>query len=298
MITFSLTAIWNSGFLDKWTYNYAILGQGTHEVSVAGYLQETYENIRGPGQLVMAFADNAAGHQTASNVSTPYERVGCKPTVLYYPADQRDLSSLGTKVRALGPNWFMPGTGAVELQGLVSAACYDAGYRGRFFHFLTSDVGLLAPVFKPEVLEGYICGLVAMEVNPTTTPYAQEIKSAYIAKHGQWDFPDYMTTPMYNALVAALQKAGTIDVDAVNAALHTPGLEFKVVDGTMKMITRPDMRLDGLAVDGVGDNLLKEVRKKQPVLLAHFIPDKALEYVSKAYPPLPLGATPTIFTPK
>jgi hypothetical protein len=81
----------------------------------------------------------------------------------------------------------------------------------------------------------------------------------------------------------------------VNAALGTPGFEFKVVDGTMRMITRPDMRLDGKAVDAVSDNLLKQVKDKKPVLLAHFTPDKALEYVRKAYPPLPPGATPTIY---
>ena len=294
VLTFSLTAIWNSGFLDKWTYNYAILGQGTHEVSVAGYLAENNENIRGKGQLAMAFPDNAPGHQTASNVAAPYQRVGCQPTIVYYPADQRDLSSLGTKISSMKPNWFMAGLGKVEDMGLISGAAYDAGYRGHYFHFLTSDIGLLAPVFKPEVLEGYICALAAMEVTPTTTPYAQTLKDAWIAKYGKWDFPDYMTTPMYNALVAAMQKAGSVDVDAVNAALGTPGLEFPVVDGTMRMITRPDMRLDGKAVDGVSDNLLKQIKNKQPVLLAHFTPDKALEYVRKAYPPLPPGATPTV----
>jgi ABC-type branched-subunit amino acid transport system substrate-binding protein len=206
VLTFSLTAIWNSGF-DKWTYNYAILGQGTHEVSVAGYLAENNENIRGPGQLVQAFPDNAPGHQTASNVAAPYQRVGCQPTIVYYPADQRDLSSLGTKISQMKPNWFMPGLGKVEDMGLISGAVYDAGYRGKFFHFLTSDIGLLAPVFKPEVLEGYICALAAMEVTPATTPYAQEIKDAWIAKYGKWDYPDYMTTPMYNSMVAAMAES-------------------------------------------------------------------------------------------
>ena len=45
--------------------------------------------------------------------------------------------------------------------GLVTSAAYDAGYRGNYFTFLTSDVGLLAPVFKPEVLEGYITALLS-----------------------------------------------------------------------------------------------------------------------------------------
>ena len=114
-------------------------------------------------------------------------------------------------------------TGGVEAMGLVSAACYNAGYRGHFFHYLTSDVGLLAPVFKPEVLESYVCGCSAMEVDPVYTPWAKEMKDAWIAKFAKWDFADYMTTPLYTALKAAMQKAGSIEVDKVNAALHTPG---------------------------------------------------------------------------
>ena len=53
---------------------------------------------------------------------------------------------------------------------LVYNQCYDAGYRGHMFSFLTSDVGLLAPVFEPQVLEGYICALSAMETDPAYDP--------------------------------------------------------------------------------------------------------------------------------
>ena len=90
-------------------------------------------------------------------------------------------------------------------------AAYDAGYRGKFFHFLTSDVGLLAPIFKPEVLEGYICSMTAMEYgdfNGCMTQLASDMKKAYIAKYGSWDYADYMTTPMYSLLMPP-EKAGT-----------------------------------------------------------------------------------------
>jgi hypothetical protein len=46
------------------------------------------------------------------------------------------------------------------------------------------------------------------------------------------------------------------------------------------------------------DNVLKIIKNKQPEVLAHFSPGKSLEYVRKAYPPLPPGATPTIFKPQ
>jgi ABC-type branched-subunit amino acid transport system substrate-binding protein len=298
VITFSNSSVWNSGFLDKWHYNFAVLGQATHEICVAGYMLETYPEMKAPGGLAVALPDNASGHQSASNMMVPYRALGAEPTIVYYPADQRDLSSLGTKIRMLNPPWFISGTGGVEAMGLVSAACYNAGYRGHFFHYLTSDVGLLAPVYKPEVLEGYICGGSAMELEPVYTPWAKEMKDAWIAKFGRWDYADYMTTPLFTALIAAIQKAESIDVEKVNDALHTPGLEFLCPDGKGMMITRPDMRLDGRAVDGVTDNMLKQVKDKKPIIFAQFSPEKALEYVRRAYPALPPGATPTIFKPQ
>ena len=66
VLTFSTSAIWNSGFLDKWTYNYAALGQGTHEVSVAGYLLEEHPEMKEPNGMAIALPDNMAGHQTFS----------------------------------------------------------------------------------------------------------------------------------------------------------------------------------------------------------------------------------------
>ena len=122
------------------------------------------------------------------------------------------------------------------------------------------------------------------------------IYNAWIAKYGQWDFPDYMTTPIYFALTAAMQKAGTIDSQAVADVLHQ-GVEFPCPDGQAFMITRPDMRTDGFCVDAVSDSYLKQIKNEQVVILDHATPEQTLGYVRRAYPPLPPGATPTIFKP-
>ena len=106
VIDFSNAAIWNSGFLDKWHYAFSLLGQGTHEVSVAGWLAENYPEMKGPNGLAMAFPDNSMGHIAASLISYPYKAIGCQPQIIYYPADQRDLSSLGTKIKTLNPAWL------------------------------------------------------------------------------------------------------------------------------------------------------------------------------------------------
>jgi len=304
VLTFCLSTIWNSGFLDKYTYNFSMLGQGTGEVAVAGYYMEKFPNIKlpagGGNGMALAFADNAPGHQGASNLAFPYMRLGAQPTILYYPADQRDLSSLGTKVKTLNPGYFFPGTGKVEDMALTTAACYDAGYRGKFMHFLTSDVGLLVPIYKPEVLEGYMCSMTAMEYgdfNGCMTPLAAEMKATYTAKYGMWDYADYMTTTMFFALVKAIETAGSLDTTAVAAELHKPGMKFDYSDGPCEMITRPDMRLDGAAVDANTVRSIKVVHNKVPELMTTFTLDQILGYVRTAYPPLAPGQTPTIAPP-
>jgi ABC-type branched-subunit amino acid transport system substrate-binding protein len=298
VINFSNAAIWNSGLLDKWKYAFTLEGQGTHEVAVAGWLSENNPEMKGANGLAMVYPDNSMGHIGASLIGYPYTAMGCKPQNIFYPADQRDLSSLGTKIKTINPAWLSvtPQLGA-ENMALVFGSCYDAGYRGKMFSFLTSDVGLLQPVFKPEILEGYICAMSAMEYgdfNGTMTQLASDMKQAYIAKNGKWDYADYMTVPSLYVLLAGIQKAGSLDTDAVAAALHAGVSGVAVPDGTLNMITRPDMNASGNYIDGVMDNSLKQIKNGKAVLIAHFGPDQALKYERQGYPPLQPGQTPSI----
>ena len=98
--------------------------------------------------------------------------------------------------------------------------------------------------------------------------------------------------------MAALQQAGTTDVDAVTAVMHKGLSGIAVPDGTLNMITRPDMNLSGNYIDGVMDNSLKQIKNGKAVLLAHFGPEEALRYERIGYPPLQPGQTPTIVAPQ
>ena len=161
-------------------------------------------------------------------------------------------------------------------------------------------MGLLAPIFKPEILEGFICTLSAIEYGDydgCMTPLAAEMKNAHVAKYGEWDYADYMTTPCIWTLMAALQQVGDTDVQVVADAMHEGISGVFVPDGTLTMITRPDMNPLPYCVDAVMDNSLKQIKNKQPVLLVHFGLDQSLLYERRAYPPLPPGATPTIVPP-
>jgi hypothetical protein len=101
---------------------------------------------------------------------------------------------------------------------------------------------------------------------------------------------------MYYNLLLAIQKADSFDVDKVNQVVYQ-GFEWDVPDGRGRMVTRPDMRLDGHTVDAVTDSYLKKVVNKQPVILDHATLDATLGYMRRAYPPLAPGATPTVFPP-
>ena len=68
-------------------------------------------------QLAFALPDSAPGHQMAANFSYPYKMLGCQPAFVYYPADQRDLSSMGTKIASMNPAWFFGGLGATRDHG-------------------------------------------------------------------------------------------------------------------------------------------------------------------------------------
>jgi ABC-type branched-subunit amino acid transport system substrate-binding protein len=298
VINFCNSAIWNSGLLDKWHYGFTLEGQGTHEVAVAGWMSENNPEMKGANGLAMVFPDNSAGHIGASLIGYPYKAMGCQPQIIYFPADQRDLSSLGTKIKSINPAWLSvtPQMGS-ETMALVFGSCYDAGYRGKMFSFLTSDVGLLQPVFKPEILEGYICAMSAMEYgdfNGTMTQLASDMKQAYVAKNGKWDYADYMTVPSLYVLLAGIQKAGSIDTDAVAAALHSGINGIAVPDGTLNMIQRPDMNTSGNYIDGVMDNSLKQIKSNKAVLIAHFGPEECLRYERMGYPSLQPGQTPSI----
>jgi branched-chain amino acid transport system substrate-binding protein len=89
VLCFNNAAIWNSGLLEKWKYSFSLVGQGTHEVAVAGWLLDNYPEMKGPNGLAFALPDNSMGHIIASLISYPYTAQGAQPQYVFFPADQR-----------------------------------------------------------------------------------------------------------------------------------------------------------------------------------------------------------------
>ena len=69
----------------KWKYSFSQLGQGTHEVAVAGWLLDQYPDMKKPNGLAFALPDNSVGHITGALISYPYRAQGCSAAVSLLP---------------------------------------------------------------------------------------------------------------------------------------------------------------------------------------------------------------------
>ena len=286
VISFFRSEVYNSGLKPQWHYNYDSGELTAQHFAVAGWMLKNFPKMIEPGQLVFAFPDNSDGHTFNEIACAPYLALGAKPTTIYFPAGQGDLSSLGTKVVSMKPAFFQGMSSfAVSEMANIDKAVYDAGYRGQFFSFISTAEQQLAAVFPKEVLEGFISGAMSTEFDPPLTSLAQTFKSFYTTKNSKWDYPDYVGSEPYYALREALIEAGTTDVDAVNAVL-SKGVSFNSIDGPGKTFDRPDMG-NSRAVEFVNANPIKKSQNGQPVLLANVGPDEGIAYFRQAYPATP-----------
>ncbi|MFX0046162.1 MAG: hypothetical protein ACFE8Z_09960 [Candidatus Hermodarchaeota archaeon] len=65
----------------------------------------------------------------------------------------------------------------------------------------------------PEALEGYISIGWPEEFEPAITDIAKQFKADYIAKYGECNYPEIVTANEWWILKAALQEAGSVDVE-------------------------------------------------------------------------------------
>ena len=83
------------------------------------------------------------------------------------------------------------------------------------------------------------------------------------------------------ALVAALGKAGTLDVDAA-ADLFANGLAWESPFGSCKMVVHPQGDPNRTS-DSISTTYIKRVENGESVLLAEVPPDKGYEYFLKSF---------------
>jgi branched-chain amino acid transport system substrate-binding protein len=220
-------------------YNYTFDGpyMNAQNSLLPGWFAKTYPT---QNDIAVALPDTQMGHSQAPSVEAAFKVFGFNVTTIYYPEGQQDQSALGTKIKTLNPKAFTALAGGPIGDGLCFKAAYQAGYRGQFFASNAAPFLSLSQVIPVEALEGFINMAWPVEFDDPPTDQAKVFKQAYIAKYGKWDGPDIMDTANYALFRAAVQKAGSLDVDKV-AAVISSGLEYEGPTGKGKMVDRPDL---------------------------------------------------------
>ena len=253
-----------------------------------GWFCQTYpDKVK---NMVITFTDNQYGHMIAGLIAATFKAFNVNPTIVYYPAEQQDLSAVGTKVASLKPTAYMSMSGnSATLDALMYKTVYDAGCRAQFFTPTNDPISTWAQVMPVADLEGFITGMYCTEVDPALTQTSQHFKELWIAKYGSWTDPLTIQSAGYPCLRTALQLAGSLDTDKVAAVLNS-GMKYSTNIGDGEMIARPDIGTTRTA-DSVSDYYMKQIIGGKIKQLATIPQDKATSLFNIANPPLPAGAT-------
>jgi branched-chain amino acid transport system substrate-binding protein len=269
-------------------YSFNPTFQNTSVAAKIGWFCKTYPDMA--QNMVIAFIDNQFGHMISGLAGAMFKSFGVTPTVIYFPANQQDLSSVGTKIVSLTPKCVMCMSGTSQIDALVYNAIYQAGYRGQFFMTENASYNTYLQFMSPEVLDGFIYGMYPTEMEPALTQSAQEFKKLWVNKYGEWTDPMIVSTPTYSCLKAALIKAGSINTDTVSNTIGS-GFSYTSPTGDGNMISRSDIG-NNRTVDSISTYYMKQIVNGKPTLLATISVEEATKYFLTANPPLPAGAAP------
>ena len=260
------------------TYQYTFQGgtmmQATPEV--AGWIANNVPEIT---TVDLACPDEAGGRAYAEGAMAVLQSHGIEVKEIIYPVTSTDFSAIGTEVVADNPSAFIA-LGNSAMDALIYQAVVQAGYEGLLFSTTTVTYDTLKTAVPEEALEGFIGGAWPVEFDPAATEVAQEFKDKWIEVNGNWEGPEIQLTAAYAALRAALEQAGTTDVDAVAEVLAN-GLTFEGPTGKGEMIPRMDMGISR-TVDNVSEFCVKKIVDGVPTLLHMITLEEGKSYVDPA----------------
>ena len=224
---------------------------------------------------VFVAPDNKIGHLEREKAQLVAKAYGFKILdSILYPMQQTDVSAIGTKVKTLNPDVCIFDAGGPVKDPMNMKATREAGYKGQFLFPNSSVAAHLLKGAGPEVLEGWIGGMYAIEMDPPP-PVAREFKDAYIGKYGKWDDPDTLFINTWYLLLAALQEASSLDPGKV-AETISKGIKFESVNGPCMTIARPDLG-NPRAVDTIMAFGIKTIQAGKPKLLHQLTLDEAFQ---------------------
>jgi branched-chain amino acid transport system substrate-binding protein len=229
---------------------------------------------------VTVYLDNQFGHMVAMMSTPTYKAFGVTTSDVFFPAQQVDVSAVATKVVNMNPTTVTIMTADSNTDAITMDTLRKAGYKGQFFMPTNNALDTFKQFVSVDVLEGFITGMSTTESDPAATATAQHFKELWIAKYGNWTAPTIISTGLYQPLITALKKAGSLDTAKVSDTLAS-GLEFSSVSGDGKMISRPDIGNER-TVDSISTYYVKQIVDGKIKLLATISSDEALELFRKA----------------
>jgi ABC-type branched-subunit amino acid transport system substrate-binding protein len=256
----------------KYHYSFAPNQQNTNFPILTAMFIKKYPDLA--KSWVLGCPDNLMGRFIAKLMADPARALGVTITQLFYPANQTDLSALGTKIMSLNPACVSALTGSNSGDALVMNAAWDAGYRGKLFNPGSPTVSILSATMIPEAIEGMMCSAQPVEFDPPLDPMSQAFKKAYTTTIGKWGDPNTGGSPYYSCFKAALQAAGSLDPDALAKTIAS-GLKFNAIGVDYVMIPRPDLN-NPRAISCVGQIHLKTIKNGKPVLTMTSTVDEAV----------------------
>jgi ABC-type branched-subunit amino acid transport system substrate-binding protein len=191
------------------------------------------------------------GQQTALATALGYDF----KTVSYQPGTS-DFTAVATKILATNPDVCVLGMTDARLFQLMRAL-RAAEFPGICLCPTEFLPGQLSKIGKLTELDGLVTGCLP---TATDTPDAisQELMADYTAKYGEWDDPDFMGGDIFYGYRAAVQKAGSIDADAV-AAVLAAGFANDGPHGKARMVARPDAGVPDRTVCQIMEMLMATV---------------------------------------
>jgi branched-chain amino acid transport system substrate-binding protein len=245
----------------------------TSNAVLVGWFAKNYPDKK---KVIMALTDDNVGKPSVDIFTPVFKTFGLDYSFEFYPANATDLSALGTKIKTANPDVMMAVGGTFQ----VYAAARQAGWNGIIYNPgpTTADT-MIAGVGDESLVEGAMGGGNPLEYDPAKTEAAQAFKQAWIKEYGKWEAPEVSGVAHFDAIVTAIQKAGTLGTDKV-ADVIAGGLEFDSPYGHARMIPRSDLG-NSRTVDSVTGQFIKKIVNGKAQVLEDVSIDDALAYWQK-----------------
>ena len=197
--------------------------------------------------------ENPVGHTIMNGVERVVTESGLKwvePT--YFSPEEMHFGPIASKIVRSNPDLlFSGGIVAASQWGLIAKALYEAGYKNLITMPEGLDLGETVAVCGEEALENWCCRLGDTSVLPDPPPEMISLKEKYEARYGSWNPEGARWLAPWYFFFAAIEKANSLEVDDIMAALQSGDMDVSTPMGHAIMVKRPDLGNDR-RVDCVG----------------------------------------------